>query len=119
MPEPQYLYLLRHADAEPWLPGVDDFSRSLIERGRWHMRSLSDWAARHLAAPGLVLCSPAARTRETLVPFLDRWPDLQRLTRYEADIYEAQAGTLQKISDMYSRQVNIKLFSPNTMPLLR
>jgi phosphohistidine phosphatase len=99
MPEPQTLYLLRHADAEPWLPGVDDFARSLNERGRWHMRKLSEWAARNLAAPGLVLCSPAARTRETLAPFLERWPDLQQVSRYEADIYEAQAGTLQTLAD--------------------
>ena len=106
MPEPQYLYLLRHADAEPWRPGVDDFARPLNERGWQHMRRLSKWVVHNLPVPGLVLCSPATRTRETLTLFLDRWPGLQQVTRYEPDIYEAQVGTLQNMADAAFAEAN-------------
>ena len=34
----QTLYLLRHAKAEPWSPGINDFERALAQRGQDHMQ---------------------------------------------------------------------------------
>jgi phosphohistidine phosphatase len=99
MPELQTLYLLRHAKAEPWYPGVNDFERPLNERGVRHMKRLSAWAENCLATPQLVLCSPSARTRGTLEPFLGAWPGLAAVTRYEADIYEATTARLQALAE--------------------
>lgn len=99
MPDPQHLYLLRHARAEPWRPGEDDFARPLNAHGIRDMKDLSRWMLHHLPAPDLVLCSPAARTRQTLDPFLAMWSGLDARTQYEAAIYEASASRLHTLAD--------------------
>lgn len=95
----QSLYLLRHAKAEPWYPGVVDFNRELSDRGREHMTLLCHWLPRNLAEPSVVLCSPSARTRETLEPVFDVWPDLYQRTEYVDKIYEGSTGTLHRIAE--------------------
>jgi phosphohistidine phosphatase len=58
------LILLRHAKAET--PGeLPDFDRRLTEKGRADADAAGSWLADARLAPGLVLCSPANRTRET------------------------------------------------------
>jgi phosphohistidine phosphatase len=58
------LVLLRHAKAEP--PGEDlDVERVLSERGQADARAAGAWLAAQNLRPGLVLCSPATRTRQT------------------------------------------------------
>ncbi len=98
MSQRQTLYLLRHAKAVPWLPGIDDFSRSLSQRGRSHMAALSGWVQRELAPPGAVLCSPSARTRETLEPLLDTWPISDPAVVYLPQIYEASTAMLFELA---------------------
>jgi len=94
----QTLYLLRHAKAEPWSPGIDDFGRCLSRRGNEHMLRLSAWMKEHLEVPGTVLCSLSRRTQETLAPFLDTWPELTDRTEYLHEIYEATTGTLHALA---------------------
>jgi phosphohistidine phosphatase len=58
------LILLRHAKAET--PGAPpDFRRRLTEKGRSDADAAGSWLADARLTPGLVLCSPAVRTRET------------------------------------------------------
>jgi phosphohistidine phosphatase len=59
------LHLLRHAKATPQGEGTDR-DRPLEQRGRRAAQALAAWAAEHLLAPALVLCSPALRTHQTL-----------------------------------------------------
>ncbi len=95
----QTLYLLRHAKAVPWHPGVIDFERQLAERGVEHMRQLCSWVSDALVAPQRVLCSPSVRTRETLAPFLSAWQLTPEHVSYEAGIYEASTGRLQALAE--------------------
>ena len=95
----QTLYLLRHAKAELWYPGVNDISRELSDRGREHMTRLSHWLPQHLAEPSVALCSPSTRTRETLEPLFDAWPDLFHRTEYVDSIYEGSTGTLHELAE--------------------
>lgn len=95
----QTLSLLRHAKAEPWSPGVDDFERSLSERGHKHMAQLSIWALKNLLAPDATLCSSSKRTRETLRPFFANWPGLELSTDYLDEIYEASTGMLHSVAE--------------------
>ena len=106
MPDSQFLYLLRHAKAEPWYPGVNDFARPLSDRGVHHMERLAVWAEQALAPPQLVLCSPSTRTRETLDPLLNTWLGLQSVIRYEPKIYEATAGGLQGLVEAAFEETN-------------
>lgn len=94
----QILYLLRHAKAEAWSPGIDDFGRCLSLRGTEHMLQLSAWMQEYLPMPGTVLCSSSRRTQETLAPILDTWPGLADRTEYLREIYEATTGTLHAIA---------------------
>ena len=58
------LVLLRHAKAET--PGeVFDYDRRLAPRGAADAVAAGAWLAAHDLLPDLVLCSPAARTRQT------------------------------------------------------
>ena len=58
------LYLLRHAKAERGDGG--DFERTLTTRGQGDAAALGAYMRGRDYRPGLMLCSPAARTRETL-----------------------------------------------------
>lgn len=97
----QTLYLLRHAKAEPWMPGINDFARKLSERGLEHMHHLSRWALASLSEPEVVLCSSSNRTRETLEPFFKTWTDLPSHTNYMDEIYEGSTGTLHSMAEKF------------------
>jgi phosphohistidine phosphatase len=60
------LYLLRHAKAQKAVPGEDDLNRPLIKRGREAAAEVEAWFKAREVRPDIVLCSPSARTRETL-----------------------------------------------------
>jgi len=58
------LVLLRHAKAET--PGeLHDFDRRLTQKGEADADAAGSWLADERLHPDLVLCSPAARTRQT------------------------------------------------------
>lgn len=102
----QTLILLRHAKAEPWTPGCDDFARVLSTRGRKHMDSLAGWIQGALPEPDAVLCSTSARTRETLDPLFGAWPELKARTHYLDAIYEATTGRLHALAEQAFEQVD-------------
>ncbi|WP_405579948.1 SixA phosphatase family protein [Streptomyces sp. NBC_01190] len=88
---PRTIVLLRHAKAD-W-PSVPDHERPLAERGRMD----SPAVGRRFADDGidldLVLCSTAARTRETWKLASHELPHRPR-TVYEERLYEATLGDL-------------------------
>ncbi|MFB6615172.1 SixA phosphatase family protein [Streptomyces sp. NPDC085524] len=59
------LLLVRHAEAVPKDRPIDDFDRPLSERGRADAPRTGRWLADSGFPLGLVLCSPARRTRQT------------------------------------------------------
>lgn len=65
-PKSKDLLLLRHAKSSWDDPLLDDFDRPLAKRGRNAARQMADWFAANRIRPGLILCSAAKRTRETL-----------------------------------------------------
>ena len=60
------LILLRHAKSSWDYADLADVDRPLSERGRTAARAMGSYLRAHPIRPDLVLCSPAARTRETL-----------------------------------------------------
>ncbi|MWA06881.1 histidine phosphatase family protein [Actinomadura sp. LD22] len=59
------LIVLRHAKAVAGF-GTADIDRALNDRGRRDAAAAGEWLRAEGLAPARVLCSPAARTRETL-----------------------------------------------------
>jgi len=60
------LHLLRHAKSSWAEPGLADHERPLAARGRRDAKRIAKHLRRVGCSPELVLCSTAARTRETL-----------------------------------------------------
>ena len=90
------LILLRHAHAESAAAGQDDIARPLSATGLAEARAAGDWLREHGLRPDRVLCSTAARTRETLAAL----GDIGAGEIYEdASIYEASPGTLASLAD--------------------
>lgn len=86
------LYILRHAKAVAESPRGDS-ARPLAKRGRKAAKAMGAFLASLDQAPELVLCSTAARTRETLdlvLPALDPEPSVA----FEDELYLAAAGEL-------------------------
>lgn len=91
------LVLLRHAEAEIDSLGQGDITRSLTERGRQAARAAGRWLAEHRIHPARILCSPAARTRETLEQIQESVGSAQSLIAPQ--IYEATPGELLALLD--------------------
>ncbi|HEV2675911.1 MAG TPA: histidine phosphatase family protein [Aliidongia sp.] len=85
------LTLLRHAKAVPALSGIDDHARPLNERGRRAAGQVGIETAG--ARPDLVLCSTAARTRETWAILSQAW-DLMPPALMEEALYLAEPEAL-------------------------
>lgn len=66
------LLLIRHAKSD-WETGKPDHARPLNARGRHDAPRMGAWIAGEGLSPGEVLCSDAARTRETLDLMLPAW----------------------------------------------
>lgn len=95
----QKLYLLRHAEADPWSPMGNDFSRSLTSDGMQHAKLLANWAKDKLAIPDTILCSPAKRTRQTLAPILSHWHQALSTTDYVEPMYGATTNLLLTLAE--------------------
>ena len=117
----QQLYILRHAKAEAWSPLGNDFSRSLSSKGKAHAETVSIWARDTLEIPDTVLCSPAKRTRETLAPFLSKWPKLLSTTDYIDSLYGASLHMLLILAEdafSYSKRLMLVGHNPGFETLL-
>lgn len=86
------LYLLRHAKAEDTSPG-GDLGRVLKARGRKVAELVGKTLARIEESPGLVLCSSAARARET-AELAHAGGGFRAPLEIRPAIYEAGAETL-------------------------
>lgn len=75
--------LIRHAKSAWDDPGLADFDRPLAARGRRAAVWVGNALRERGIEPDLILCSPAARTRETL-----RLSELPGIVRFEPAIYE-------------------------------
>ena len=92
------LIVLRHAHADGASAGQDDLQRSLSSTGRQEAQDAGDWLRGQSLQPDRVLCSPSARTRETLAALGDIGGGE---VREEASIYEASVGDLIALVDAH------------------
>ena len=95
------LTLLRHAKSD-WNSGVPgDFDRPLAARGRKDAPRVGKWMKKNRIVPEIILCSPAARTRETLAAVNDEL-GAEHIV-YEDAIYGASLGALLGLVEEYCR----------------
>jgi phosphohistidine phosphatase len=87
------LYLLRHAKSSWKDVTLPDFDRPLKDRGRKAAKRIGQYLTRAKLSDPLVICSPAARTRETAEIVL-KHANLRTEVSYEDRIYEASLRAL-------------------------
>lgn len=103
------LIVLRHAKAVAGL-GTPDIDRVLNDRGRADATATGDWLRANDLVPGAVLCSPAARTRETLA-LLRIEAEVSAEVSFESGIYdndpEGLLALVNRLSDDAERALLI------------
>lgn len=105
------LILLRHAHADPALPGQPDIDRPLSAEGLAEAEAAGRWLRDRGLVPDCVLCSPARRTRETLEAVLGIVGYVDQ--RLEPAIYEATSGTLATLADEHCEVGRLLLVGHN------
>ena len=73
------LILWRHAEAEDEEPGGDDMKRSLTARGEKQAARMAAWLDRQLPEGARILCSPARRCEQTVLPLGRKYKIRQEL----------------------------------------
>jgi phosphohistidine phosphatase len=89
------IVILRHAQAQPAAAGGKDAERELTAHGRTEAQAVARWFSEHALAFDHVLCSPAARARQTAALVLGEGSAPQ----VDARIYDATPGTLIGLLD--------------------
>ena len=82
------LLLIRHAKSDWGTPAQSDHDRPLNQRGRHDAPRMGRWIVRQGLVPLEVLCSDAARTRETLTLMLPHWAPAPRVSHHR-ELYHA------------------------------
>jgi phosphohistidine phosphatase len=89
--------LFRHAKSgEKNNPNIEDFDRPLAPRGLKAAPKMGEAMRGAKLEPDLILCSPSARTRQTLELAASRAWDSHPDVRFEKRLYEASPATLLK-----------------------
>ncbi|HEY8201371.1 MAG TPA: histidine phosphatase family protein [Actinomycetota bacterium] len=90
------LYLLRHTKSSWDDPSLDDMDRPLAPRGQKAARALAVHMEGAGVSPGLVLCSPARRARDTLDLVRSGLPPATRV-RIDKQLYRADPADVLRI----------------------
>ncbi|MBA3766421.1 MAG: histidine phosphatase family protein [Acidobacteria bacterium] len=99
------LLLMRHAKSDWSTPGQQDFDRPLNERGVKSARLVGEYIRKHGIRPGLIISSPARRTRQTIALVMES-AHLAAELRYDERIYEASAERLFAVVSQVEDSVN-------------
>ncbi|NVJ70636.1 MAG: histidine phosphatase family protein [Alphaproteobacteria bacterium] len=87
-----HLYLLRHAKSD-WGTGLEDHDRPLNGRGRAAASLMGQYLTSTRTVPGLVLCSTAVRTKQTLALVLEA-AGINPEVRFIPALYGADVATI-------------------------
>ncbi|MDZ4349785.1 MAG: histidine phosphatase family protein [Xanthomonadaceae bacterium] len=105
------IILLRHAHAHAAGAGQSDRDRSLSAIGKAEAAAAGRWLAEHGGEADVVLCSPAARTVETLAIVNRDWSTPAPTIRPE--IYDASPGDLIRLLDGFADTARVLLVGHN------
>lgn len=98
------IVILRHAHADPAEQGQPDEQRTLSDKGVEEARKVHAWLQGQNLRFDRILCSPAARTRETAAIALS---DASASIVYEPRIYDATPGELLALLQDQARETTL------------
>lgn len=91
------LWLLRHASAAAGDNRMEDIDRPLSHRGREQAARLGEWMHQQDLRPGLIVCSPAVRARQTTEEVCRPLGIDMNLIHYDPGLYLASRRNLLEI----------------------
>ncbi|WP_298558263.1 histidine phosphatase family protein [uncultured Aliiroseovarius sp.] len=113
------LILTRHAKSSWSDADLDDHSRPLNKRGRASAKAIGRWLADRGHTPGEVLCSDAARTRETWALIADKLVGVPQAS-YQPELYLADPETmLDKLRGASANTVMMVAHNPGSAYMAR
>ena len=108
------IYLVRHAKSSWKDTSLSDFDRPLNKRGKNDVVIIGELLNRMKIRPGLILSSPAKRTRKTATGILEELGYPQNKIVFKEEIYEASDRTLlNTIKKTDERFNSVMLFAHN------
>jgi phosphohistidine phosphatase len=107
------LSLLRHAKSGWSDAHLKDIERPLNERGAKAAPRMGAFMARHGLVPGLVLCSPAVRTRQTLDLVLTRLKATPRVVYEDALYLGSPAAMLKRLRKVAAKVRHVMIVGHN------
>ena len=116
------LYLMRHAKSSWDDPRAHDFNRALNDRGKHAAPLVAEFMRKKRLHPRVIVCSPAARTREPAALVVDAAHLRGSLLRYDERIYDAILPTLLMVVSEIEPDAQSALLighNPGTAELIR
>jgi phosphohistidine phosphatase len=108
------LFLLRHARSGWALPGQRDFDRTLDDTGYAEAELIAQATADHDIRPDLILCSTAARCRQTAEPFYRALGEDIDI-RYVDQLYTGPTSTYRNLVEAHATRASLMLVGHNPM----
>ncbi|WP_306119357.1 MULTISPECIES: histidine phosphatase family protein [unclassified Roseitalea] len=108
------LFLLRHAKAEWAEPGQRDFDRALSPWGVEEARAMGAAMAARGLTPQRVICSTAARARQTM-DAINQAHDLSSVTEFEQNLYGTDAPGYLEVAARSGFNGDLMLVGHNPM----
>lgn len=107
------LFILRHSKSD-WDSNGSDHARTLNKRGSENARQIAQWMKDKYLYPGLILCSTAARARQTLAPIIETLAIPENKITYTDKLYLAELKALLKIlADIDPAQSSVMIVGHN------
>lgn len=91
------LYVMRHAKSAWGEPGLDDFERPLLEKGKKRTRTIIEYLKKKDVKPGLLLSSPAVRALQTAQIMLHGLGMDKEALRIEKSMYTSDSEQLEDL----------------------
>jgi phosphohistidine phosphatase len=108
------ILLLRHAKSAWGEAGVPDHDRPLNRRGERTAEAMAEHFLVKAPVPDLILCSTAARTRQTLAPLIERFPPPAPPIALENGLYLASEDMLlNRLQDLPQTVSTVLLIGHN------
>jgi phosphohistidine phosphatase len=91
------LYIMRHAKSAWGEPGLEDFNRPLLEKGKKRTKTIIDYLLSKQVKPELIISSPAVRALETAHIMAHGLGLNKNDIRFEKSIYTADTEQLEDL----------------------
>jgi len=113
------LILMRHAKSDWSQGGLTDFDRPLNKRGVNDSSNMGKWMANHVELPGVILCSSARRTQQTmqllLLGLMSSGLETKNVEQYNFEsMYLGSTSTLKQLIHLHiNKHESIMLIGHN------